>query len=348
MKAACFDKSNLKYVVKEIEKPGIQKQTDAIVKMMYTTICGTDLHILKGDVPEVPDGCVLGHEGIGRIEQLGSEVSNLKIGDVVIVSCITSCGKCKYCSTNCQSHCEDGGWIFGHLINGTHSEYLRVPHATNSLHKIDPKKGFENYVLISDIFPTSYEIGVLNGRIKEGDVVTIIGAGPIGLAGLMTAKQINPKKIIMIDLDRSRLDFAKEHGATDIVCATGEEAIKEIMKITNNEGSNVVIEAIGTKFTFDLAQKIVSTAGHIAIVGVFGESVEFNLQDLWIKNITLTTGLVNANSSLELIENINKNKIPFEKLISHKFNFEDIEKAFDVFKNAKDNKTLKVLIKFPE
>ncbi|AKX34285.1 alcohol dehydrogenase [Spiroplasma litorale] len=347
MKAACFEKNSLKYVVKEVEKPTIKKETDAIVKMMYTTICGTDLHILKGDVPEVPDNCVLGHEGIGVIEQLGSEVSNHKVGDVVIISCITSCGTCKYCKNNYQSHCEDGGWIFGHLIDGTHSEYIRVPHATNSLHKLDPSKpGFENLVLISDIFPTSYEIGVLNGEVKEDSVVTIIGAGPIGLAGLMSAKQKNPKKIIMIDLDQSRLDFAKNNGATDIICATGDEAIKQVMKLTNNEGSNVVIEAIGTKFTFDLAQKIVSIAGNIAIVGVFGESVEFNLQDLWIKNIKLTTGLVNAYSSLDLIKNINDYKIPIDKLISHRFNFSEIEKAFDVFKNAKENKALKVLIKF--
>ncbi|ASP28348.1 alcohol dehydrogenase [Spiroplasma corruscae] len=347
MKAACFEKNSLKYVVKDVEKPVIQKQTDAIVKMMYTTICGTDLHILKGDVPEVPDNCILGHEGIGVIEQLGSDVKNHKVGDVVIISCITSCGTCKYCKKNYQSHCIDGGWIFGHLIDGTHSEYIRVPHASNSLHKVDSSKpGFENLVLISDIFPTSYEIGVLNGEIKEGDIVTIIGAGPIGLAGLMSAKQKNPKKIIMIDLDQSRLDFAKANGATDIICATGDEAIKEVMNMTNNEGSNVVIEAIGTKFTFDLAQKIVSIAGNIAIVGVFGESVEFNLQDLWIKNIKLTTGLVNAYSSLELIKNIDEHKIPIDKLISHRFNFSEIEKAFDVFKNAKDNKALKVLIKF--
>ncbi|AKU79935.1 alcohol dehydrogenase catalytic domain-containing protein [Spiroplasma turonicum] len=346
MKAACFDKNKLTYIIKDVEKPKLIKNTDAIVKMLYTTICGTDIHIIKGDVPEVPDGCILGHEGIGIIEELGANVNGFKIGDKVIISCITTCGNCEYCNKNFQSHCVDGGWIFGHLIDGTQAEYLRVPHATNSLHKINDDNEIEKFTLISDIFPTSYEIGVLNGSIKEDDIVTIIGAGPIGLAGMMTALLKKPKKIIMIDLDKSRLDFAKSLGATDIICETGKEAIDSVMKLTDNIGCNVVIEAIGSNATFDIAQNIVAPTGRIAIVGVFGEPVKFNMQDLWIKNITLTTGLVNAYSSKNLIKMIDNGELVVDKLFSHNFNFNNFLEAFDVFKNAKDNKALKVLIKF--
>ncbi|MDP3830369.1 MAG: zinc-dependent alcohol dehydrogenase family protein, partial [Ignavibacteriaceae bacterium] len=273
----------------EKSKPILSNPSDAILRISKTTICGTDLHILKGDVPGVIDGLILGHEGIGVIEEVGSRVSNFKVGDKVLISCITSCGICDACKKGMYSHCETGGWILGHLINGTQAEYVRIPHADTSLYHIPNGLDEETLVMLSDILPTGFECGVLNGQIKPGDTVAIIGAGPIGLATLLTAQFYSPAEIIMVDTDENRLYVAKTFGATRLI---SNNAIEEIMKLTNGKGVDVAIEAVGLPATFDICQSIIGAGGRIANVGVHGKSVELHLEKLWSKNITITTRLV--------------------------------------------------------
>lgn len=271
-----------------VPTPKISKSTDVIVKMLKTTICGTDLHILKGDVPEVTSGRILGHEGVGIVEETGETVSNFKKGDHVLISCITSCGKCEYCKRQMYSHCEDGGWILGHLIDGTQAEYVRIPQADNSLYPIPAGMDEEALVMLSDILPTGFEIGVLYGAVKPGDTVAIVGAGPIGMAALLTAQFFSPGKIIMIDIDESRLALARKFGATEVINSAKADAATMIMASTK-DGVDVAIEAVGVPQTFDICQQIVRPGGHIANVGVHGKSVDFQIQKLWAQNITLTT-----------------------------------------------------------
>ena len=323
--------------------PKISKPTDAIIKIVKTTICGTDLHILKGDVPAVTSGRILGHEGVGIVEEVGNAVSNFKKGDHVLISCITSCGKCEYCKKQMYSHCEDGGWILGHLIDGTQAEYVLIPHADNSLYPIPAGADEEALVMLSDILPTGFEIGVLYGAVKPGDVVAIVGAGPVGMAALLTAQFFSPGKLIMIDVDESRLDLAKKFGATHVINSAKVNAVEAILAQTK-DGVDVVIEAVGLPQTFDVCQNIVRPGGHIANVGVHGKSVDFQIQKLWIQNITLTTGLVNTNTTPMLLKTVESKKLKPENLITHRFTFDQFVHAYDVFGNAAKEKALKVII----
>lgn len=332
-----------KIELKEIPVPTIEKPTDALVRVLKTTICGTDLGILHGKTPTCKPGTTLGHEGVGVIETVGDGVRNFKKGDHVIISCITSDGTCEYCKKQMYSHCEDGGWILGHLINGTQAEYVRIPHADNSLHLVPAKSDQEALVMLSDILPTGHEIGVQNGQVKPGDTIAIVGAGPVGMAALMTSLFYSPAKIYMIDLDENRLKLAKELGATDTINSGDEDAVKKILSETK-DGVDVAIEAVGMPATFDVCQKIIRPGGHIAIVGVHGKSVDFQLQNLWIQNITLTTGLVNTNTTPMLLKTVSSKKIDPNKLITHHFKLEEIEKAYEVFGNASAEKAMKVII----
>src|SRR5690606_38701870 len=300
----------------DVPRPQLAEPTDVIVKIAKTTICGTDLHILKGDVPAVTPGRILGHEGVGVIEEVGSGVSNFKQGDRVLISCITSCGKCEYCKTQMYSHCENGGWILGHLINGTQAEYVRIPHADNSLYPIPAGVEEEAMVMLSDILPTGFEIGVLYGAVKPGDTVAIISAGPIGMAALLTAQFYSPSRIIMVDMDQSRLEMAQKFGATEVINSGATNAVDAILGSTK-DGVDVAIEAVGVPATFDLCQAIVRPGGHIANVGVHGKSVDFQIQKLWIQNITLTTGLVNTNTTPMLLKTLESKKLKPELLITH-------------------------------
>ena len=332
-----------KIELKEIPKPGILKPTDALVKVLKTTICGTDLGILKGKTPTVLPGTTLGHEGVGVIEEVGNSVRNFKKGDHVIISCITSDGTCEYCKKQMYSHCENGGWILGHLINGTQAEYVRIPHADNSLHPFPSGAYDEALVMISDILPTGHEIGVLNGKVKPGDTIAIVGAGPVGMSALLTAQFYSPAKIYMIDLNENRLELAKKFGATDTINTGTEDAVKRIMSETK-DGVDVCIEAVGVPATFDICQNIVRPGGNIAVVGVHGHSVDFQLQNLWFQNISLTTGLVNTNTIPMLIKTISSGKIDPTKLITHHFKLDDILQAYEVFGNASKEKAMKVII----
>ena len=325
----------------EKPKPVIKNPSDAIVRITKTTICGTDLHIMKGDVPEVVDGLILGHEGVGVIEEVGKGVSNYKAGDKVLISCITSCGSCDACRKGMYSHCETGGWILGHLIDGTQAEYVRIPHADTSLYHIPDGVDEEAVVMLSDILPTGFECGVLNGQIKPGDTVAIVGAGPIGLATLLTAQFYSPAEIIMVDLDENRLNVAKTFGATKLV---SKDAVKEIMKLTNGKGVDVAIEAVGISATFDICQSIVAAGGHLANVGVHGKSVELHLEKLWSQNITITTRLVDTVTTPMLLKTVLSGKLEPKQLITHHFDLKDIMKAYDTFGNAAKEKALKVIL----
>ena len=325
----------------EKPKPGIKDATDAIVKVRKTTICGTDLHIMKGDVPEVPGGLTLGHEGVGIIEEVGSAVSGFKAGDRVLISCITSCGKCDACRKGMYSHCEKGGWILGHLIDGTQAEYVRIPYADTSLYHIPGGADEEALVMLSDILPTGFECGVLNGEVKPGDKIAVVGAGPIGLATLLTAQFYSPAEIIMVDTDVNRLDVARTFGATKLVAGN---AVDEIMKFTNGMGVDAAIEAVGTPATFDICQSVVAPGGHIANVGVHGKSVNLQLEKLWASNITITTRLVDTVTTPMLLKTVESGKLKPQKLITHRFALDQVMKAYDTFGNAAKEKTLKVIL----
>lgn len=325
----------------EKPKPTIKNSTDAIIRVTKATICGTDLHIMKGDVPEVVEGRILGHEGVGVIEEVGSGVSNFKVGSKALISCITSCGICDACKKGMYSHCETGGWILGHLIDGVQAEYVRIPHADTSLYHIPDGVDEEAMVMLSDILPTGFECGVLNGQIKPGDTVAIVGAGPIGLAALLTAQFYSPAEIIMVDLDENRLKVAKTLGATKLVTNNAGE---KIMKLTNGKGVDVAIEAVGTSTTFDICQSIIAAGGHIANIGVHGKSVELHLEKLWSSNITITTRLVDTVTTPMLLKTVLSGKLQPEKLITHRFALNEIMKAYDTFGNAAKEKALKVML----
>ena len=325
----------------EKPKPVIQKQTDAVVKIKYTTICGTDIHIMKGDVPTVTDGRTLGHEGVGIVDSVGANVSNFSKGDAVLISCITSCGKCSHCRSGMYSHCDHGGWLLGNTIDGTQAEYVRIPYADTSLYHIPSKADEEAFVMLSDILPTGFECGVLNGRIQPGDTVAIIGAGPIGLAALLTAQFFSPAEIIMVDTDVSRLDTAKTFGATTVVHAN---AVDEILKLTQGKGVDVAIEAVGSPPTFDICQSILAPGGHLANIGVHGKSVDLHLEKLWSANVTITTRLVDTVTTPMLMKTVLSGKLQPSRLITHHFPLSEIVKAYATFGNAAKEKALKVIL----
>ncbi|MGZ5193109.1 MAG: zinc-dependent alcohol dehydrogenase family protein [Kaistella sp.] len=345
MKALVFKGPGEKALV-DAPMPVIKESTDVIVKMVKSTICGTDLHILKGDVPAVTPGRILGHEGMGTVEEVGEAVKNFKKGDKVLISRITSCGKCENCKKQLYAHCSDGGWILGHLIDGTQAEYVRIPHGENSLYHLKDDVNEEAAVMLSDILPTGFEIGVLNGTVKPGDTVAIVGAGPIGFAALLTAQFFAPAKIIMVDLDQERLEFSKTFGASDIVNSGTENAVEAVKKIVGAEGVDVAIEAVGIPATFDICQKLLKPGGHLANVGVHGKPVELHIEELWIRNVTITMGLVCTSTTSMLLKNVESKRLQPEKLVSHRFDFSDMIHAYEVFGNAAKEKALKVIINF--
>jgi alcohol dehydrogenase len=328
----------------EKPKPMISQPTDALVKILKTTICGTDLHIMKGDVPEVSVGRIIGHEGVGIIEEVGTAVSNFKKGDHVLISCITSCGKCDYCKRGMYSHCENGGWILGHLIDGTQAEYVRIPYADNSLYHVPAGSDEEALVMLSDILPTGFECGVLNGKVQPGNTVVIVGSGPIGLAALLTAQFYSPAEIIMIDPDDNRLLTAQKFGATQIINNSKENAVERVKQLTNNKGADTVIEAVGIPATFELCESLVGPGGTIANIGVHGKSVELHLEKLWSHNITITTRLVDTVTTPMLLKTVQSKKLDSKQLITHHFKLSDIVNAYDTFQNAAREKALKVIL----
>lgn len=334
----------------EVPNPTILKPTDVIVKIETTTICGTDLHILKGDVPAVEPGRILGHEGVGVITEIGQAVDNFVVGDKVIISCVSACGRCGYCKTGMHSHCQadEGapgiGWIFGHLIDGTQAEYVRVPFADTSLYKLPEHVDNDKAVLLSDILPTGHEIGVKYGQVKPGDVVAVVGTGPVGLAAILTAQLYGPSKVIAIDLDANRIEQAKTFGATHGVNSGSPTWKEEVMALTDGLGVDVAIEAVGIPRTWDMVMEIVRAGGHVANVGVHGAPVQFELDKKWIENLTITTGLVNTDTLEMLLKLLAEDKIDPIKFVSHRFTLDQMMEAYEVFANAAQTKALKVVL----
>jgi alcohol dehydrogenase len=343
MKALVYLGPNKKSL-EERPKPVITAPTDAIVKVTRTTICGTDLHILKGDVATCAPGRILGHEGVGIVEAVGPAVSAFKAGDRVLISCVSACGKCVNCRRQMYSHCSTGGWILGNSIDGTQAEFVRIPHADMSLYPIPSGADEEALVMLSDILPTGFECGVLNGKVQPGNVVAIVGSGPIGLAALLTAQFYSPAEIIMIDLDDNRLEVARRFGANSVINSGDGNALEAVMKITNGRGVDTAIEAVGIPASFELCEKIIAPGGIIANIGVHGTKVDLHLESLWDRNITITTGLVDTASTPMLLKIFNAHKIDPQLLITHRFKFENILDAYETFAHAASTKALKVII----
>ena len=324
--------------------PQIAAPTDAIVKIVKTTICGTDLHILKGDVPTCAPGRILGHEGIGVVDKVGGAVTAFHVGDRVIVSCVSSCGKCDYCRRSMYSHCVNGGWILGNKIDGTQAEYVRIPFADTSLYHIPAGADEDALVMLSDILPTGFECGVLNGKVQPGSTIAIVGAGPIGLAALLTAQFYSPAEVIMVDMDDNRLQLSSRFGATTIINNKDGKAVEKIMKLTGGRGVDTAIEAVGVPASFITCEDIVAPGGIIANIGVHGVKVDLHLERLWDRNIAITTRLVDTVTTPMLLKTVQSKKIDPTRLITHRFKLDQIVEAYDTFARAADTHALKVII----
>jgi alcohol dehydrogenase len=325
-------------------KPAIQAVGDAIVKIVKTTICGTDLHILKGDVATCTAGRILGHEGVGVVDAVGAGVTAFHAGDRVLISCISACAKCGYCRRGMYSHCTTGGWILGNKIDGTQAEYVRIPHADTSLYPIPAGADEDALVRLSDILPTGFECGVLNGKVVPGSSLAIVGAGPIGLAALLTAQFYAPAEIIMLDLDDNRLEVAKRFGATAAINSGDGKAVEAILKLTGGRGVDTAIEAVGIPATFELCEQIIAPGGTIANIGVHGTKVALHLERLWDRNITITTRLVDTVSTPMLLSILGAGKLDAKRLITHRFKLDRILDAYETFANAASARALKVII----
>jgi alcohol dehydrogenase len=323
--------------------------TDIVVRIDTTTICGTDLHILKGDVPAVTDGRVLGHEAVGTVVEVGSAVSTLAVDDRVIVPAITSCGRCANCKRGMPSHCLAAGgigWIFGHLIDGTQAEYTRVPYAETSVHKVPEGVTDQQVLFLTDILPTGYEVGVRNGGVKPGDVVVVVGAGPVGLAAIQTAGLAGAAKVIAVDLAESRLEHARRFGADHALNGNADDVEAQIAALTTaGQGADVAIEAVGVPQTFDLCTRVVRPGGVVANIGVHGAPTTLHLEELWIKNITITTGLVDGTTVPMLLQLVQSGKVAGELFGTHEFRLHDMMSAYETFANAAETNALKVVIK---
>ncbi|HTY86897.1 MAG TPA: zinc-dependent alcohol dehydrogenase family protein [Candidatus Acidoferrum sp.] len=333
-----------KKAIEDRPKPQVQAPGDAIIKMVKTTICGTDLHILKGDVATCAPGRILGHEGVGVIDSVGAGVTSFRPGDRVLISCISSCGKCEYCRRGMYSHCTTGGWILGNEIDGTQAEYVRTPHADTSLYPIPEGADEEALVMLSDILPTGFECGVLNGKVAPGSTVAIVGAGPIGMAALLTAQFYSPAEIIVIDLDDNRLGLARQFGATHTINSADGKAAETVMAMTGGRGADTVIEAVGVPATFLLCQNLVGAGGTIANVGVHGSKVDLHLETLWSHNVAITTRLVDTVTTPMLLKTVQSKKIDPTRLITHHFKLDEILDAYDTFGRAGSTHALKVII----
>jgi alcohol dehydrogenase len=332
-----------------VEDPVIIDPTDIVVRIDTTTICGTDLHILKGDVPETTAGTILGHEAVGTVQEIGAGVTTVAPGDRVLMSCISSCGRCRFCKEGRYGQClGGGGWIFGHLIDGLQAEYARVPFADNSVYKIPPGLTDEQVLFLADILPTSYEVGVLNGMVSPGDVVAIVGAGPIGLAAILTAKLYTPGKIVAIDLADSRLEGASRFGA-DLTINNGlEDAVGTIMELTDGLGADVAFEAVGVPATFELAAELIRPGGRLANIGVHGKAATLHLEKLWIRDVTVTTGLVDTFTIPRLLRLIATGRLDPSLFATHRFLLDDTMAAYDTFADAAHTNALKVVLCGPE
>ncbi|MFD5145815.1 zinc-binding dehydrogenase [Streptomyces sp. NPDC058401] len=346
MKALVFQEPG-RTAWQEVPDPGIKDPGDVIVRVDVVTVCGTDLHIVKGDLPEVVPGRVLGHEAVGTVVESGGDVRSVRPGDRVLVSCISSCGRCRFCRESRYGQCRGGGgWVLGHSIDGTQAEYVRVPFADLSVHVLPSTVDSADAVLIADIFPTSYEVGVLNGNVRPGDTVVVVGAGPVGLAAIATARLYSPARVIAVDLSPSRLAKARELGA-DAVVNAAEEPEMLVGDLTDGLGADVVMEAVGVPETFEMCTRMVRPGGRVANIGVHGKPATLHLEDLWIKDVTITTGLVDTSSTPMLLRMLAAGRLPTSSLITHRFELGQMEEAYEVFSRAGETGALKVVLGGP-
>jgi len=329
----------------EVPEPVIVDDTDAIVRVDTVTICGTDLHILKGDVPAVTDGRILGHEAVGTVTEVGSAVKNVAVGDRVLVSCISACGRCRYCRESAYGQCVNGGgWILGHLIDGTQAEMVRVPFADNSTYPIPDGVSDEQVLMLADILPTSYEVGTLNGRVAPGDTVVVVGAGPIGLSAILATRLLSPSHVVAVDLADSRLEAAKQFGADITVNNATRDPVEVVRELTGGLGADVAMEAVGVPETFELCTRLIRPGGRVANIGVHGKPATLHLEDLWIKNVTITTGLVDTYSTPTLLRLVAAGQIDTGKFVTHRFRLDEFDTAYDVFTRAGETGALKVVL----
>jgi alcohol dehydrogenase len=329
----------------DVPRPTIAADSDAIVQVDMTTICGTDLHILKGDVPAMVDGRIIGHEAVGTVAEIGAGVKNLKIGDRVLVSCVSACGRCRFCRQARYGQCVGGGgWILGNTIDGTQAEYVRVPFADNSTYPVPAGVSDEELLMLADILPTGYEVGVLNGGVQPGDVVAVVGAGPIGLSAISGAKLFSPSVVIAIDMASSRLEAAKHFGADVVINNSEQDPIGAVMELTGGLGADVAIEAVGVPATFELAADLVRPVGRIANIGVHGKPVTLHLERLWTRDVTITTGLVDTYSTPTLLKLLVSKQLDAARFITHRFSFDEFMHAYDVYAGAADTGALKVVL----
>jgi len=329
----------------EVADPEVIDDTDAIVRVDAVTICGTDLHILKGDVPAVTDGRILGHEAVGTVQEVGAGVKNVRPGDRVLVSCISACGRCSYCRQSAYGQClGGGGWILGHRIDGTQADYVRVPFADTSTYLVPAGVRDEDVLMLADILPTSYEVGVLNGRVRPGDTVAVVGAGPIGLSAMLSARLFSPRHIVAVDLADRRLDAAKEFGADVTVNNGREDTLARVLELTGGLGADVAIEAVGVPASFELCTSLVRAGGTVANIGVHGGPATLHLEELWIKNVTITTGLVDTYSTPVLLRLLTSGQVDAGRFVTHHFALGEFMQAYDVFANAADTGALKVVL----
>jgi alcohol dehydrogenase len=344
MKALVYEGPGLKSW-KDVPDPQIEDDSDAVIQVDATTICGTDLHILKGDVPEVTSGRILGHEAVGTVTQVGSGVKSLAPGDRVLVSCISACGRCRYCREGRYGQClGGGGWILGHLIDGTQAEVVRVPFADTSTYQVPEGVSDEDILMLADILPTAYEVGVLNGRVQPGDTVAVVGAGPIGLSAILGASLFSPSHVVAIDLADARIEAAKQFGADITVNNARQDPLEVVQALTDGLGADVAIEAVGVPETFELCTELVRPGGHVANIGVHGRSATLHLESLWIRDVTVTTGLVDTSSTPTLLRLVAGGQVAAGRFVSHRFGLHNMLEAYDVFARASETGALKVVL----
>jgi alcohol dehydrogenase len=329
----------------DVARPQLVADTDAIVRVDTTTICGTDLHILKGDVPAMTDGRVIGHEAVGTVEEVGAGVKNVRVGDRLLVSCVSACGACRFCREGRYGQCAGGGgWILGNEIDGTQAEYVRVPFADNSTYPVPDGVSDEELLMLADILPTGYEVGVLNGQVHPGDVVAVVGAGPIGLSAISGARLFSPSLVIAIDVAPARLEAAKQFGADVVVNNAELDPIAAVRELTAGLGADVAIEAVGVPATFELAVDLVRPVGRVANIGVHGKAATLHLERLWDRDVTITTGLVDTYSTPTLLRLLASHQINAQRFVTHRFGFDDFLQAYDVFSRAGETGALKVVL----
>lgn len=329
----------------DVARPALVVDTDAIVRVDTTTICGTDLHILKGDVPAMVDGRIIGHEAVGTVGEIGAAVKDMAVGDRVLVSCVSACGACRFCREGRYGQCTGGGgWILGNQIDGTQAEYVRVPFANNSTYPVPAGVSDEELLMLADILPTGYEVGVLNGQVRPGDVVAVVGAGPIGLSAISGARLLTPSLVIAIDLAPSRLEAAKQFGADVVVNNAEQDPVAAVLDLTSGLGADVVIEAVGVPATFQLATDLVRPVGRVANIGVHGKPVTLHLERLWARDVTITTGLVDTFSTPTLLRLLTSRQIDAQRFVTHRFAFDQFVEAYDVFSRASETGALKVVL----